>query len=154
MYRKFNKKQWTDIFCPPDPPSFKPGIHWWLYRIESLLFKSKAMLLRSLHASADDGGQRVNMWINRKMSLFYFIMWIAVNTSCISHSMVRLFCGENFLSTYFRHTHWLDLREKCEGKSWGFRCGGDERGSRKGLVCSHGFNIGGQKVNQKEQTSD
>lgn len=19
MYRKFNKKQWTDIFCPPDP---------------------------------------------------------------------------------------------------------------------------------------
>lgn len=55
-------------------PSFKTSIHWLLYKIESHLCRDKATLLRSLYASGDDGGQRMKMEINGKMSLFHFIV--------------------------------------------------------------------------------
>lgn len=47
-------------------PSFKTTIHWLLYKIESLLFRDKAMLLRSPYANGYDGGQskNVNKWEN------------------------------------------------------------------------------------------
>ena len=60
---------------------------------------------------------------NGKMSLFYFLIQMEVNPSSIGHSVVGIICGENVPSAYTWQIHWLDLKEKFKGKSWGFRSG-------------------------------
>lgn len=60
MYHKFNNRQQTNIFCTPPPDSHLEPVYIGYYT-ESNLFKGKAMLLRSLVANGEDGGQRVKM---------------------------------------------------------------------------------------------
>ena len=42
---------------------------------------------------------------NGKMSLFYFLLQMEVNPSCIGHSVVGIICGENVPSAYTWHIH-------------------------------------------------
>ena len=57
------------------------------------------------YASGDDGGQKMKTGKNGKMSLFYFLIQMEVNPSCIGHSVVGIICGENVPSAYTWQIH-------------------------------------------------
>lgn len=50
-------------------------------------------------------GKKMKTGTNEKMSLFYFLMQMEVNPSCPGHSIVRIFCGENFPNAYTWQIH-------------------------------------------------
>lgn len=70
-----------------------------------LLCRDKATLLRSLMPMGMMVGKKMKTGTNEKMSLFYFLMQMEVNPSCPGHSIVRIFCGENFPNAYTWQIH-------------------------------------------------